>query len=148
MRKALFIFVFALPLAGCALFSDPVIEACEGFDAVVSIGEEEMAASRATSDAEKSSEEWQEIQRTKFVALMGAKSDALYELSAAVSETGKGSRTLLDSSLSGATSWGEMANLLSIENSSDWDLIQKATSDEITVLNECKDYGASIENGS
>lgn len=79
---------------------------------------------------------------------MGAKSDALFDLSAAISESGKGSSSLLDLSVSGANSWREMASLLSIDNRSDWDLIQKAYIEEAMVLGECQDYGASMANAN
>ena len=109
---------------------------------------DQIDAARATPDEEASTEEWQESQRIMLAALLGAKSDALLDLSQAVSESGKGTSALFDLSLSGAASWKEMASRLNIESQSDWDLIQKATFEETMVLEECKDYGASMENTS
>lgn len=134
-------------IMGCTS-SDPVIQACEEFDSVVGLTEEEVASSNATPDQEKGTKEWQDIQAIKLEALMGAKADKLFALSEAAAQPSRATSSFADLSFSAGASWEELRRLSAEEDRSDWELIQKAVLEEVMVLEECKDYGASIENGT
>lgn len=137
-----------LTLASCALVSDPVVEACEEFDAIVGLTDEEVALSNTTPDEEKVTKEWQDIQAIKLEALMGAKADKLFTLSEAAAQSSKATSSFADLSFSAGISWEELRRLSADEGRSDWELIQKAVLEEVMVLEKCKDLGALIENGT
>lgn len=149
MRKLILAVAVAIPalVSGCTS-SDPVIQACEEFDSVVGLTDQEVALSNAAPDDEKATKEWQDIQAIKLEALMGAKADKLFALSDAAAQSSKATSSFADLSFSAGTSWEELRRLSAEEDRSDWELIQKAVLEEVMVLEKCKDFGASIENGT